>query len=92
MKFFGTDGIRGNAGQFPFDNNTVSFLGYVLAKNIKSKGKGVLIGRDTRESGLRIFKALLNGINSAASALRFGSGSHACGSYLLKNNSYQAEL
>jgi len=93
LKFFGTDGIRGNAGQFPFDNNTVSLLGYVLAKNIKSKGKGVLIGRDTRESGLRIFKALRNGINSAGvSVTDLGVVPTPAVSYLLKNNAYQAGI
>ncbi|MDD5021241.1 MAG: phosphoglucosamine mutase [Endomicrobiaceae bacterium] len=91
MKLFGTDGIRGNANEFPFDNSTIELLGYVLAKNIKSKGKGILIGRDTRESGLRIFKFLQKGINSAGiKVTNLGVVPTPAVSYLLKTNNYQA--
>ncbi|GAB1402788.1 phosphoglucosamine mutase [Elusimicrobiota bacterium] len=93
MKFFGTDGIRGNSNEFPFDNNTVELLGYVLAKNIKSKGNGILIGRDTRESGLRIFKALQRGINSAGvKVINLGIVPTPAVSYLLKKNKYHAGI
>ncbi|MBQ1609316.1 MAG: hypothetical protein II090_00085, partial [Elusimicrobia bacterium] len=41
MKFFGTDGIRGKSNEFPFDNNTVSLIGYVLAETLDKKGNGI---------------------------------------------------
>ena len=37
MKFFGTDGIRGKSNEFPFDNNTVSLIGYVLSETLNKK-------------------------------------------------------
>jgi phosphoglucosamine mutase len=52
-KFFGTDGIRGVAGEPPLDRETLWRIGLALAET-RSPGKGhphVLIGRDTRISG-----------------------------------------
>jgi phosphoglucosamine mutase len=93
VKFFGTDGIRGNSNEFPFDNKTVELLGYVLAKTVKSKGQGILIGRDTRESGLRIFKALQKGINLAGvKVTNLGIVPTPAISYILKINNYQAGI
>jgi len=93
MKFFGTDGIRGKSNEFPFDNNTVSLIGYVLAQNLDKKGNGILIGRDTRESGKRILKALQKGINAAGlKVINLGVLPTPAVAYLLKNNNYQAGI
>ena len=93
MKFFGTDGIRGKSNKFPFDNNTVSLIGYVLAETLDKKGNGVLIGRDTRESCNRIFKALQKGINSAGiKVIDLGIVPTPAVAYLLKKNNYQAGI
>ncbi|MBR3654375.1 MAG: phosphoglucosamine mutase [Elusimicrobia bacterium] len=93
MKFFGTDGIRGKSNEFPFDNNTVSLIGYVLAETLDKKGNGVLIGRDTRESGKRILKALQIGINAAGIKVTdLGVLPTPAVAYLLKNNNYQAGI
>lgn len=50
---FGTDGIRGVAGEFPLDAATVYALGMALGRELKSAAARpeVLIGMDTRESG-----------------------------------------
>jgi phosphoglucosamine mutase len=56
-KLFGTDGIRGVAGEFPFDRPTVQAIGRALAMNLPS-GAGVVLGRDTRESGEWISQTL----------------------------------
>ena len=49
---FGTDGIRGEAGQFPLDPKTVSAIGFSLASHLSAHGAPEFsIGRDTRESG-----------------------------------------
>ncbi|MDD5101714.1 MAG: phosphoglucosamine mutase [Endomicrobiaceae bacterium] len=93
MEFFGTDGIRGNSNEFPFDNKTVSLIGYVLAKNIAKNGNGILIGRDTRESGNRILKALQRGINEAGvKVIDLGVVPTPAVAYLLKHNNYQAGI
>ncbi len=64
---FGTDGIRGEAGQFPLDAPTVSAIGYSLATHL-SKTAGppeIVIGRDTRESGDWLERALIDGAKRA---------------------------
>ena len=64
---FGTDGIRGEAGRFPLDAPTVSAIGYSLAQHL-SKASGppeIVIGRDTRESGDWLERALMEGATSA---------------------------
>ncbi|MDQ6665205.1 MAG: phosphoglucosamine mutase [Acidobacteriota bacterium] len=48
-QLFGTDGIRGVAGEAPLDRRTVFAFGRALGKDLK-QGE-VLIGMDTRESG-----------------------------------------
>ena len=60
-KLFGTDGIRGHAGEFPLDKVTVTIIGASLAKLCR-EGLGrtprFVTGRDTRESGSWIESAL----------------------------------
>jgi phosphoglucosamine mutase len=61
---FGTDGIRGMAGEFPLDEVTLIKLGQVigsLAVNPK-----IAIGRDTRESGVAIENHLVCGLAKKA--------------------------
>lgn len=54
-KLFGTDGMRGEAGQFPLNAETVKIIGASLARQFSEKNGGktpkFIIGRDTRESG-----------------------------------------
>ena len=53
-QLFGTDGIRGIAGEFPLDEKTVSVIGASLARQLREKlGREprFISGRDTRESG-----------------------------------------
>src|SRR2546423_7464088 len=67
-KLFGTDGIRGEAGCFPLDAATVRTAGRSLAKHLAEKlGRAPLVvaGRDTRESGEWIERALLEGARAA---------------------------
>lgn len=63
-KLFGTDGIRARAGDFPFDAGTVQIIGASLAVKFTEKlGRKprFVTGRDTRESGEWIEKALHSG-------------------------------
>ena len=51
-KLFGTDGIRGLAGEFPLDEKTVRIIGASLARHFREKlnrGPRFVSGRDTRE-------------------------------------------
>ncbi|HQZ96535.1 MAG TPA: phosphoglucosamine mutase [Pyrinomonadaceae bacterium] len=53
-QLFGTDGIRGLAGEFPLDEKTVQIIGAALARQFREKlGRDpkFISGRDTRESG-----------------------------------------
>ncbi len=59
-QLFGTDGIRGHAGEFPLDANTVRIVGASLARQFAERlGREpkFVSGRDTRESGEWIEKA-----------------------------------
>jgi len=64
---FGTDGIRGEAGQFPLDPATVTAIGYSLASHLAASGVApkIITGRDTRESGASIEAALIEGASRA---------------------------
>jgi len=64
---FGTDGIRGEAGQFPLDPATVSAIGFSLASHLaeRTDTPQIIIGRDTRESGESIERALIAGASRA---------------------------
>jgi len=64
---FGTDGIRGEAGQFPLDPATVTAIGFSLASHLAASGAQpkIIIGRDTRESGPSIEQALIDGASRA---------------------------
>lgn len=53
-KLFGTDGIRGKAGEFPLDENTINTIGRSLAEICRERLGRVprlVTGCDTRESG-----------------------------------------
>jgi len=63
-RLFGTDGIRGEAGKFPLDSQTVRTIGRSLAIHLAERtGRNprIVTGRDTRESGSRIEQALIAG-------------------------------
>ena len=62
-RLFGTDGVRGTAGQYPVDPPTVRRLGAALVRALPcGPGKArLLVGRDTRESGSWIEAELAHG-------------------------------
>ena len=70
-RLFGTDGVRGKAGEYPLDPATVRRLGAALARAL-CDGDGTarfLAGRDTRESGGWIERELAFGIRSQGGIL-----------------------
>jgi phosphoglucosamine mutase len=63
-KLFGTDGMRGEAGAFPLDEKTIEITGRSLARQFREKlGRAprFVTGRDTRESGSWIERAIQRG-------------------------------
>jgi phosphoglucosamine mutase len=72
-KLFGTDGIRGEAGQFPLDSQTVRTIGASLAEHLAERhGRApqIVIGRDTRESGPTILSDLTAGAEALGARVR----------------------
>jgi phosphoglucosamine mutase len=69
-QYFGTDGIRGEVGQFPIVPEFMTRLGYAAGLVLSHKAKAgerceVLIGKDTRISGYLLEAALEAGFAAA---------------------------
>jgi len=69
-RLFGTDGVRGKAGEYPLDHETVARLGGALVRAMRSstdrsRPLRFVVGRDTRESGEWIERELARGVRSA---------------------------
>ncbi|MFA6394291.1 MAG: phosphoglucosamine mutase [Patescibacteria group bacterium] len=66
-KYFGTDGIRGKAGDEIINKAMALRLGSAMAGYSRATGKKpkIIIGRDTRESGEALSRAAAKGIESA---------------------------
>jgi phosphoglucosamine mutase len=64
-KLFGTDGVRGVAGQAPLDAPTVARLGAaIVSAHPLDRPARIVVGRDTRESGAWIERELARGATS----------------------------
>jgi len=76
-QLFGTDGVRGTAGRYPLDRPTVRRLGAALVRALKAgrvppdqaSGLRLLVGRDTRESGVWIEAELTHGASGEGAAV-----------------------
>ena len=76
-KLFGTDGVRGKAGEYPLDHSTVARLGAALVHAMKpaiAQREGArplrfVVGRDTRESGSWIEEELARGAGSEGASV-----------------------
>ena len=71
-RLFGTDGVRGAAGEYPLDLATVlrfgAALGRVLA-GARDAPSRVVLGRDTRESGVWLRDAVGRGLAAAGAVV-----------------------
>src|SRR5687767_6272672 len=97
-QLFGTDGIRGVAGEYPLDRTTVYAVGLALGRWANGHGVDpgnaqVLIGIDTRESGPWIAGCL------AAALAQEGVATHYAGlittpgvAYLTKTGPFAAGI
>ena len=72
-KLFGTDGVRGKAGEYPLDPPTVRRLGAALVRALRHENPAApvrfLVGRDTRESGDWIEQELARGVSDQGGQL-----------------------
>ncbi|HKA17258.1 MAG TPA: phosphoglucosamine mutase [Blastocatellia bacterium] len=72
QRLFGTDGVRGIAGQYPLDERTVEIIGRSIVSNLArelGRAPSIVIGRDTRESGPKIEAALASGAIAAGASV-----------------------
>ncbi|MGD9346912.1 MAG: phosphoglucosamine mutase [Candidatus Aminicenantes bacterium] len=94
-KLFGTDGIRATAGEYPLDYNSIYTLGHALIELLKAEklAPHVIIGRDTRESGQWIERALFQGVKDArGEALSAGLIPTSAISFLTKQGDFSAGI
>jgi phosphoglucosamine mutase len=66
-QLFGTDGIRGVAGEYPLDHSTIYAIGRALGQRLAERAANarVLIGQDTRESSAWISQVLATGLEAS---------------------------
>ncbi len=92
-QLFGTDGVRGKAGEFPLDRATAFGLGAALGNWAKGQAPDpkVLLGMDTRESGTSLAEAVATGLRAAGVAPVFAGILTTPGvAYLTKTGSFVA--
>lgn len=72
-ELFGTDGIRGVAGEYPLDPATVFAFGLALGHDATAAqgSPEILIGRDTRESGGWIAETVAGGLEACGVRVRY---------------------
>jgi phosphoglucosamine mutase len=72
-QLFGTDGVRGVAGEYPLDPRTTHALGRALGEwaAVHSRKPEVLIGMDTRESSPWLASQVAGGLAEAGVTPRF---------------------
>ena len=72
-QLFGTDGIRGVAGEYPLDPATVYAFGLALGHDAAraQTSPEILIGTDTRESGAWIAEMVAGGLQEAGARVRY---------------------
>lgn len=90
-KYFGTDGIRAIAGEFPLVDDFITKLGYVALAKLKEYARAenlkpqVIIAQDSRASGPRILDALQRGIRaSGVNVISIGISPTPSVAYLVK--------
>ena len=66
LKLFGTDGIRGRAGEFPLNSQSVVAIGRAAGEKL---GGNILVGQDTRRSSPWIFELLQRGLAQTAATM-----------------------
>lgn len=92
-KLFGTDGIRGVAGEYPLDRKTVYAIGRALGHHLPSGPRRVVIGQDTRESSSWIAAVLAGGLAESGIQVESAGVITTPGvAYLTHTNSFSAGI
>ena len=92
-QLFGTDGIRGVAGEYPLDPLTAYAFGVALGKDAAAHAARpeILIGADTRESGSWIAEMVAGGLASQGVRVRYAGVITTPGvAYLTRTGSFVA--
>ncbi len=92
-RLFGTDGVRGTAGEYPLDHATVRRLGAALVRALPDgvDRRRLLVGRDTRESGAWIEAELAQGATGqSATVTSAGVVPTPAVAYLTRREAYDA--
>ena len=92
-ELFGTDGIRGVAGEYPLDPGTVYAFGVALGDDACAAAASpeIVIGTDTRESGPWIAELVAGGIQSRGGRVRYAGVITTPGvAYLTRTGPFQA--
>ena len=92
-QLFGTDGIRGVAGEYPLDRTTIYAIGRALGQRLTDRDTSarVVIGQDTRESSAWISQVLATGLEaSGAKVVSAGVLTTPGVAYLVRANEYSA--
>ena len=90
-RLFGTDGVRGTAGDYPLDHGTVRRIGAALVRALPRNARTprILIGRDTRESGQWLETELAGSASGqGASVVRVGVVPTPAVAYLTQLNGF----
>ncbi|MDA1313175.1 MAG: phosphoglucosamine mutase [Acidobacteria bacterium] len=94
-QLFGTDGIRGVAGEPPLDDRTVFAVGLALGESLRAQDEqsNVLIGMDTRQSGPKIAGLLAAGLLARNVPARFAGVISTPGvAYLTRSGEFSAGI
>ncbi|HWC95906.1 MAG TPA: phosphoglucosamine mutase [Candidatus Sulfopaludibacter sp.] len=92
-QLFGTDGIRGVAGEYPLDPQTVYAFGCALGEDAVAHRADpeILIGMDTRESGRWIAEMVAGGLKARGVRVKFAGVITTPGvAYLTKTGDFVA--
>src|SRR5271157_2971700 len=93
LELFGTDGIRGVAGEYPLDQPTILKIGSALGTVLKNSSHPVrvVLGKDTRESNEWISRALSSGLASTgAQVVDSGIITTPGGAFLTRQHEFSA--
>lgn len=63
-QLFGTDGIRGPAGQYPLDQTGALQVGKAIGSYFATPGEYIVVGCDTRESSPKLKSAVVAGVTA----------------------------
>jgi phosphoglucosamine mutase len=94
-QLFGTDGIRGVAGEYPLDRSTVYAIGRALGQRLAERDKKarVVIGQDTRESSAWISQVLCSELEASDVKVASAGVITTPGvAYLTRQNGYSAGI